>query len=249
MNYKKTSLLLVLIGAVFVFALLADVLKDRYLRNMITREIEQQTGLQVSLEGLRYNLLKGEFEMTGFVLKNPTSFGDSNAIEIDRLLIKAGLRTLLSDTVLVDICEVDIGFIGIIDTPDLDSNFQVIADLLKGKSSPVAQDKAIAGAAAVEDEPGADDYEPREYLLSRNVAEQVRSKDINITDLRIYLGAVHLMVASQAGQRPIEMTVRVDDTFEFSGVEDLDDILDELLTEIMAVAGPQLLIEVLSLPQ
>ncbi len=245
MNYKKTSLLLVFIGAVIAFALIADAWKDHYLRRLITSEIEQKTGLHASLDGVRYNLLRGEFEMTGFVLKNPAEFGDSSAIVIDRLLIKAGIRALLSDPVLVNVCEIDIGFLGIIDTPELDSNFEVIADLLKGKSSQLEYEY-VPGGEITPKQPTTDDHETGEYLSTRGVTDRARSKDVKISQLRIFLGEVRLEVASRPRQRPIEMTVRVDDAFEYSEVEDLEDILDEMLAEIMAVAGPQLLLEALN---
>lgn len=246
MNYKKTSLVLALIVALLLSAIAADMLKDQLLRRFLAREIEQRTGLQVSLAGLSYNILAGEFEIEGFSLANPDKFGESYAIVIDRILIKVSMRELLSDTVSIELCEIDIGYLSIIERPGIDSNFQMIANLLKGKISPSA-------TLAVDDDPvvaadKAPEIQRQEEPLARDITEKVRSKDIEISHLRLFLGQIRLEIASGAGRRPVEMTISLYESFEYSDVFDLGEIVDELLVEIMGAAGPQLLIEAIGSP-
>ncbi len=242
MKWKRSYGIVIILAVLAVAAaMVADRVKDRVIREIICRSIEEASGLEVSLESFRYNVFRTEFELRGFTLKNPSSFGVSDAIRIDRLYIDTTLPALISKNRHLRLCEIDIGFINIIDYSDSKSNFEIIADLFDGPATEAVPDEMPAAERPPEAVHVA--TEPREPE-----DDPVDDVKVSIDLLRIHMKDARIELSSAPGQRPMEMTVRIDSKFEYRDVDDLDKVLDEILIEILGAAGPQMLFEIMTSP-
>lgn len=222
--------ILFLLGLLLVAALL----KDAILRGVVCRQLESETGLEVRLDRIRYNPFATKIEMRGLTFMNPSEFGESEAIVLERVYIDSTLKNLFSgDTVIVDRCELDIAVLRMSTGPGGQSNLDAI---IAGLESADDRDRTD-GTDSEPREAGPDGAQPPQ--AGRVAAEDKEpEKKITIGSLEIHIQEIVAQLDSRSE------TVRrypIDRTLTFENVDDMDEVAAQLTLTLLMASGPDLL--------
>jgi len=236
MRNVKKKVVAGVVAFCILLTLLFGMFKNVVIRKVLCSRLESQTGFEVELDGLRYNPLKTTITLSGFRLKNPEDFGNSVALEIKRLYIDTSLKSLFSDEVWLQECDIDIDRIHIVTNPDGESNIDRLANRLQqnvnakigGKIPPSA---ARAGTGLN----SGDAFSPSVPPVLPDESE------ITIGKLKIRLGKVVMQSSSVAGSESPQEVYVIDKTFKFNNVDDLDPVTQQLMIAILISTGPDLL--------
>jgi len=227
---KKLLIALLLIAAL---AWIAATVKDIVVREIICRQLEAETGLEVRLEKVDYSPFSTEIEIRGLTLMNPPEFGQGEAIVIDRVYLDTGLRELLSDEGgRIERCEMDVALLRVVSGP-------------KGSNL----DAIIARVEEIDDEEERIEQENQGPQVAADagpdpvIVPQVDDEDINIGSLEL---TIREMAVQSGDGSDEEKRYRLGQTLKFEEVDDLDDIAPQIMMMILMQTGTELLEDISS---
>jgi hypothetical protein len=215
--------------------LLAAVLKDAILREVVCRQLESETGLEVRLDRVRYNPFTTKIEMRGLTFMNPSEFGESEAFILERVYIDSTLKNLFSgNTVRIDRCELDIALLRMSTGPGGRSNLDAI---IAGLKSDDDRDPK-AGTDSEPVEAAAPDGDELSQTGRIDAEDRETEKGITIGSLEIHIQEI---VAQLDSRSDTVKRYPIDRTLTFENVEDMDEVAAQLTLTLLMASGPDLL--------
>ena len=132
LKYSLLGLLLVIVVAVVGVFLYLEPLVKTTVNTVGTKVV----GTKVNLEGFRFSPFAGEAEIKGLSVANPEGYKTPDLINLGRIFVKVDVKSLLTDTIVVD--EVSINGIGLTyEMPDLSTSnvMQIQQNIAKNTAS------------------------------------------------------------------------------------------------------------------
>ena len=145
LKYSLLGLLLVLVVAVVGLFLYLEPLVKTTVNTVGTKIV----GTQVNLEGFRFSPFTGEAEVTGLSVANPEGYKTPNLINLGRIFVKVNVKSLLTNTIVVD--EVSVNGIELTyEMPDLSTSnvMQIQQNIAKNTASSKTEETVEAKAEA-----------------------------------------------------------------------------------------------------
>ena len=154
LKYSLLGLLLVLVVACLGLFLYLEPLVKTTVNTVGTKIV----GTQVNLDGFRFSPFVGEAEITGLSVANPEGYKTPNLINLGRIFVKVDVKSLLTDTIIVD--EVSVNGIELTyEMPDLSTSnvMQIQQNIAKNTASPKTSDTQEVKTEVKEVEDSSDD--------------------------------------------------------------------------------------------
>ena len=102
-KYIFLAILLIIGGGIFYVAnSYESIFKD-----LVHKYGSQVTGTDVSLEGFKISLSNGEGQIKKIVVANPKGYQSANFLSLDGITIKVDIKSLASDTIIIDSIIID----------------------------------------------------------------------------------------------------------------------------------------------
>ena len=102
-KYIFLAILLIIGGGIFYVAnSYESIVKD-----LVHKYGSQVTGTDVSLEGFKISLSNGEGQIKKIVVANPKGYQSANFLSLDGITIKVDIKSLASDTIIIDSIIID----------------------------------------------------------------------------------------------------------------------------------------------
>lgn len=149
LKYSLLGLLLVLVIAFVGLFLYLEPLVKTTVNTVGTKII----GTQVNLDGFRFAPFVGEAEVTGLSVANPEGYKTPNLINLGRIFVKVDLKSLLTDTIVVD--EVSVNGIELTyEMPDLSTSnvMQIQQNIAKNTAAEKTAETALAKEETVKED-------------------------------------------------------------------------------------------------
>ncbi len=137
LKYSLLGLLLVLLTAFIGLFLYLEPLVKTTVNTVGTKIV----GTQVNLEGFKFSPFVGEAEVTGLSVANPEGYKTPNLINLGRVFVKVNVKSLFTDTIVVD--EVSVNGIDLTyEMPDLSTSnvMQIQQNIAKNTASSNAEE-------------------------------------------------------------------------------------------------------------
>lgn len=187
LKYSLLGLLLVVLAAfVGLFLYIEPLVKTTV--NTVGSKI---VGTQVNLNGFRFSPFVGEAEVTGLSVANPEGYKTPNLINLGRVFVKVDVKSLLTDTIIVDEVSVD-GIELTYEMPDLSTSnvMQIQQNIAKNTATPKTEQPAqVQEEASVEEKP----------------AQDASSKNVIIKKVVVAGGALNAMTPLQPDTLTLNM--------------------------------------------
>ena len=149
LKYSLLGLLLVLVVACLGLFLYLEPLVKTTVNTVGTKIV----GTQVNLEGFKFSPFVGEAEVTGLSVANPEGYKTAHLINLGRVFVKVDVKSLFTDTIIVD--EVSVNGINLsYEMPDLSTSnvMQIQQNIAKNTASEKTTEPVKAETEAVVEE-------------------------------------------------------------------------------------------------
>lgn len=98
LKYFLLSLLLIIVLAILGVWLFLEPL----VKTSVNKFGSQIVGTNVSLDGFKFNPFAGEVELKGLKVANPEGYKTDNLLSLGRIFVKVNVKSLMSDTIVVE---------------------------------------------------------------------------------------------------------------------------------------------------
>lgn len=200
-----------LVGLLILTIILAFVsiwAANKYTPNFLARQVEKITHFRLSIREPHMRLQAGEVDFQNLTLENPATFPQPDFVDVNQFAVKVRLRSLLTDTIVVDKAALDINKIALVIGKNNKSNATTFVDSLP-KSS---------------DEKATKEKEPATKVKPR--------KKIFVKHLTVKLGTVEIADYSSTVAVKEKAAINYERTFE--NVDDLQDVVGPLVRDLQA---------------
>lgn len=102
-KYIILVILLIIGGGAFYLANSYEAI----VKNLVHKYGSQVTGTDVSLEGFKISLTDGEGRIKKIVVANPKGYKSPHFISLDGITVKVNIKSLASDTIIIDSIVID----------------------------------------------------------------------------------------------------------------------------------------------
>ncbi len=97
-KYIFLGILLIIAGGVYYFMNSYEAI----VKNLVHKYGSEVTGTDVSLQGFKLSLTNGEGTIKGISVGNPKGYKSPNLFELGEISVKVNLKSLTSDTIVID---------------------------------------------------------------------------------------------------------------------------------------------------
>ncbi|MBE6443380.1 MAG: AsmA family protein [Alphaproteobacteria bacterium] len=191
LKYSLLALLLVVVGAVVAAWLYLEPL----VKGAVHKFGTQVVGTEVVLNGFKFHPLDGEVEITGLTVANPDGYTAPNLLSLGRIFVKLDVKSLLSNTIIVENVEVDKPEITY-EMPDFSTSnvMQIQQNIAKNTSSTTPKEETVVEEEVEEGEP----KEPKKVIIKKVLVEggslsAITPLQTNNTALTLVMPAVELV--------------------------------------------------------
>ena len=168
LKYSLLGLLLVLVIAVVGLFMYLEPLVKTTVNTVGTKIV----GTQVNLNGFRFSPFAGEAEVTGLSVANPEGYKTPNLINLGRIFVKVDVKSLLTNTIVVD--EVSVNGIELAyEMPDLSTSnvMQIQQNIAKNTASSKPEETVKTEAEVVVEETSAPAKPAKNVIIKKVVVD------------------------------------------------------------------------------
>lgn len=168
LKYSLLGLLLVLVVAVVGLFLYLEPLVKTTVNTVGTKIV----GTQVNLDGFRFAPFVGEAEITGLRVANPEGYKTPNLINLGRIFVKVDVKSLLTNTIVVD--EVSVNGIELTyEMPDLSTSnvMQIQQNIAKNTASSNVAEPVKTEVETVAEETPAEAKPAKNVIIKKVVVD------------------------------------------------------------------------------
>ena len=102
-KYIFLAILLIIGGGIFYVANSYE----RIVKDLVHKYGSEITGTEVSLEGFKISLTDGQAQVKKIVVANPQGYQNTNFLSLDGITVKIDIKSLTSDTIIIDSIIID----------------------------------------------------------------------------------------------------------------------------------------------
>lgn len=104
---KKFGIFLIVLAAIGAGVYFTAPSLESIVQTVVRKYGSQVTGTEVNLGGFKLSLLKGEVEINNLTVANPKNYTQPNIMSVGRVAVKVNLKSVLSDTIVVENVEIE----------------------------------------------------------------------------------------------------------------------------------------------
>ena len=104
---KKFGIFLIVLAAIGAGVYFTAPSLESIVQTVVHKYGSQVTGTEVNLDGFKLSLLKGEVEINNLTVANPENYSQPNIMSVGRVAVKVNLKSVLSDTIVVENVEIE----------------------------------------------------------------------------------------------------------------------------------------------
>ena len=104
---KKFGIFLIVLAAIGAGVYFTAPSLESIVQTVVHKYGSQVTGTEVNLGGFKLSLLKGEVEINNLTVANPKNYTQPNIMSVGRVAVKVNLKSVLSDTIVVENVEIE----------------------------------------------------------------------------------------------------------------------------------------------
>lgn len=217
MKWLKITLvaLLVLLGGLIIT-------RNMIIRSAAVAAVEYYTGVGVELDTIHVGLLKPEFELKGFRLKNPEGFPEPTAFEVKDFLVVYDPRSFFGDVIHLRRVDMNIPKVVVVENARGESNWEAISKSARKKSRGQAESRR-SGKSPKED-----------TKVPKGGRQEPAGKSVKIDELTIYVGSLEKHVYKAGQKKPEVEIVKMDRRISMHDVTDPSQVMMQLYLDFVA---------------
>ena len=104
---KKFGIFLIVLAIIGAGVYFTAPSLESIVQTVVHKYGSQVTGTEVNLGGFKLSLLKGEVEINNLTVANPENYSQPNIMSVGRVAVKVNLKSVLSDTIVVENVEIE----------------------------------------------------------------------------------------------------------------------------------------------
>ncbi len=104
---KKFIIFLVILAAIIAGIYYKAPSLENIVQTVVHKYGSQVTGTEVNLGGFKLALTKGEVEINNLTVANPKNYSQPNIMSVGRVAVKVNLKSILSDTIIIENVEIE----------------------------------------------------------------------------------------------------------------------------------------------
>ena len=104
---KKFGIFLIVLAVIGAGVYFTAPSLESIVQTVVHKYGSQVTGTEVNLGGFKLSLLKGEVEINNLTVANPKNYTQPNIMSVGRVAVKVNLKSVLSDTIVVENVEIE----------------------------------------------------------------------------------------------------------------------------------------------
>ena len=104
---KKFGIFLIVLAVIGAGVYFTAPSLESIVQTVVRKYGSQVTGTEVNLGGFKLSLLKGEVEINNLTVANPKNYTQPNIMSVGRVAVKVNLKSVLSDTIVVENVEIE----------------------------------------------------------------------------------------------------------------------------------------------
>lgn len=234
MKWIKIGAALIIV-AVVAFALARDALVQR----TVQRALSEAVDAEVELGEVRTHLFRNTVVLRDIRVLNPEGFPEGAALDINEVMIRYNLPSLLTRNVRLPEVLLDVKEVVMITNEQGTINLQQVAP----QPSPDAPRPQVASPPAPPagtDEPAVIEPDRAPVAQPEPQRDPKPARELIIEKLTLRLGEIHMHDYSRGGD-PHERTYRLNFERSFEDVTDTDSVVQALMVDLAFAMGPQLM--------
>lgn len=225
-----------LVVVVVVAALVASLARNRVIRQVASRVIAEQTGLEVRMGGLEVGIFNPMVRVRDLHLTNPPGFPVEEALAVDEVFVRYQRRSLFGDKVVLPELSVALDHLVMVRTTTGESNLdRTVGDAFDGLWPRRAE------APGRREEGGEERSRERGGVPERERKARGPERQVEIGTLTVRVGEIRMIDHYGREERPMQVVVPLNYQRTFHNVTNLNELGKQIGTDIGFRAAPYLL--------